>query len=181
MRSGYNLVIPNAIANSVSRAPRSAPRSRVVMRLFAVIVGLAIATSAADWSAPEQQLARKIVAACGPGPVYLTFENRSSLGRRDSEIIQNGIRSALDAVGVHLAPGELGAATVVITLSENPESYVWVAAIRTKAGDNSVVMVSAARPAGAIACARLGAAQSAEDFAMESGRSHSGRRCARRE
>ena len=89
----YNLGIPNAILNSVNRISRTAQSFRFAMQLSFVILGLAIAAVAADWSEPEQQLARKIVAVTGPGAVALTVENRSSLGKRDSEIVQNGLRS----------------------------------------------------------------------------------------
>src|ERR1700756_3317314 len=56
--------------------------------------------AAADWSAAEQQLAKKIVAVTGPGAVSLTVENRSSLGRRDGEVVQNGLRSILEQSGI---------------------------------------------------------------------------------
>ena len=93
--SVYNLGIPNAIPNSVNRISRTALSLRFAMRLSFVVLGLAIVSVATDWSGPEQQLARKIVAVTGPGAVALTVENRSSLGKRDSEIIQNGLRGTL--------------------------------------------------------------------------------------
>lgn len=104
---------------------------------------------ATDWSAPEQHLARKILAVSGPVPVFVTFQNRSSLGRRDSEIVQNGIRSVLETMGVRLSGSDRATATVVISLSENWNSYVWVAQIRRSGNDESVVMVSFPRPKGA--------------------------------
>jgi hypothetical protein len=115
------------------------------------MLSLAIAAGAADWNGSEQQLARKIVAVTGPGAVALTIENHSSLGRRDSEIIQNGLRSVLEGLGLRFVKADQAAATVAITLSENPASYVWVAEIRQGAGEVAVVMVSAPRPEGAIA------------------------------
>jgi len=143
----YNLVIPNAISNSVSRAPRSA--SILLLQLSFVVLGLAIAASGADWSVLEQQLAKKIAAVTGPGAVALAIENRSSLGRRDSEIVQNGLRSALEGLGLRFEKAEQAAATVKISLSENSTSYVWVAEIRQGAGEVAVVMVSTPRPEGA--------------------------------
>jgi hypothetical protein len=153
----YNLAIPNAIPNSVSRALPLGPCFRMVARLCCVILGLATVAWAADWSAPEQQLARKILAVTGPGTVILTIENRSSLGQRDSEVIQNGLRNALGGVGIRFdrseratsATSELPsseATAVKIWLSENTASYVWVAEIRQSAGEPVVVMVSALRP-----------------------------------
>jgi len=147
----YNLAIPNAIPNSVNRVVRPANILRMVVQLSCVLLGWAMAARAADWSGPEQQLARKIAALTGPGAVALTVENRSSLGKRDSEIIQNGLRVALEGLGIHFVKAEQSAATVAICLSENPASYVWVAEIRQGAGEVAVVMVSAPRPVGSTA------------------------------
>jgi hypothetical protein len=142
------LAIPNVIPNSVIRALRLAPSRRVVAELSFVILGLAMAARGVDWNGPEQQLARKIVAVTGPGAVALTVENRSSVGKRDSEVIQNGLRSALQGLGIRLVKAEQAAATVAISLSENPATYVWVAEIRRAEGEVVVVMVSAPRAEG---------------------------------
>jgi hypothetical protein len=112
------------------------------------VLGLTIATGAVDWNEPEQQLARKIVAVTGPGAVALTVENRSSLSKRDNEIVQNGLRSALEAAGIRYVNAEQAAATVAIFLSESSAAYVWVAQIRQGASEASIVMVSAPRPPG---------------------------------
>ena len=142
------MAIPNVISSSVSRAKRPTPSLRAAVQLSCVLLGLAISACAVDWSGPEQQLTRKIVALTGPGTVTLTVENRSSLGERDSEVIQNGLRSALERLGIRFVKTEQAAATVAIYLSENPTSYVWVAEIRQGAGEAAVVMVSAPRPEG---------------------------------
>jgi hypothetical protein len=146
----YNSAIPDVILNSVNRA-RSAFCLRVVLQLSFVMLGVMLAAFAADWNGPEQQLAAKISAVTGPGAVALAFENRSSLGRRDSEIIQNGLRSALQAHGLRLVKAEQAGATVTISLSENPRSYVWVAEIRQGAAEPAVEMVSVPRPDGSAA------------------------------
>jgi hypothetical protein len=146
----YNLGIPNAILNSVNRIPRTALSLRSAMQLSCVVLGLGIVAVATDWSGPEQQLAHKIVAVTGPGAVALAVENRSSLGKRDSEIVQNGLRSALEGLGLRFVVADQSAARVAIFLSENPGSYVWVAEIHQGAGESSVVMVSLPRPAGAV-------------------------------
>ena len=138
----YNLIIPKN-RKSVNRSPWPACFSR-----FALLSALLLLTTlalAADWGAAEQQLARKVVAVTGPGTVVLTLENRSSLGRRDSDIVQNGLRSALEQSGIHLAKPEQATASLVLTLSENETSYVWVAEIHQGAGDSAVVMVSVPR------------------------------------
>ncbi len=149
-RAVYNSAIPDVILNTVNRASRLALNPRL-RQVFLVIFALVIAASAADWSGPEQQLARKIVAVTGPGAVSLTMENRSSLTKRDSDIIQGGLRSALDGLGLRIVKAEQAAATVKITLSESPSSYVWVAEIHQGSGDSAVVMVSTARAQGSSA------------------------------
>src|SRR4051812_19536754 len=139
----YNLAIPKVILKSVDNAFSRACGLRFVL----VIVTLLSTMPAfgADWSAAEQQLAKKIAAVTGPGNVRLTVENRSSLGRRDSDIVQNGLRSALEQSGIHMARAEEAAASINLTLSENESSYVWVAEIRQAAGESAVVMVSVPR------------------------------------
>ena len=147
----YNMGIPNVRANSVCRDRCPAHILRVVARLSFIflLLGLAIAARAADWNEPEQQLAHKIVAMTGPGAVALTVENRSSLSKRDNEVIQNGLRSALEGLGIRFVNAEQAAATVAISLSENSASYVWVAQIRQSTSEATAVMVSAPRPGAA--------------------------------
>ena len=137
----YNSGIPNM----VNRALRCALRPRF-LQIFILVLGYT-AAQAADWGDPEQQLARKIVSITGPGAVALTVENRSSLGRRDSEVITNGLRTALETMGIRVVKPEQAAASVAISLSENPGAYVWVAEIRQGA-EAAVVMVSAPRTEG---------------------------------
>jgi hypothetical protein len=147
----YNSGIPNIILNSVNRASRTAIKLLFFIPLWLVVLALASSASAVDWSAPELQLARKVVAVTGPGAVTLTVENRSSLGKRDSEIIQNGLRSVLGGLGLRFVGVEQAAATISISLSENASSYVWVAEIHQGANEVAVVMVSAPRAEGATA------------------------------
>jgi hypothetical protein len=145
----YNSVIPKVILNTVNRASRLGFGFRVVLHSSVLILGFACSARAADWSVPEQQLARKIAAVAGPGAVALTVENRSSLSKRESDIVSNGLRSALETVGLRLVNPEQAAAAVAISLSENPAAYVWVAQIRLRDGKTSVEMVSEARAEGA--------------------------------
>jgi len=111
-----------------------------------LLLAFAIVAQAADWSGPERQLAGKVVAVTGPGAVALTVENRSSLGKRDIEIVQNGLRSALGELGVRFVDADQAAATVKISLSQNSAFHVWVAEIRQGLGETAVVMVSTPRP-----------------------------------
>jgi hypothetical protein len=138
----YNSVIPKVIPNTVKRASRLAFRLRVALCFLLLIPCFVIRSLAADWSLPEQQLARKIVAVTGPGAVALTVENRSSLSRRESEIVSDGLHSSLERLGLRFVKPEQAAATVAISLSENPNAYVWVAEIREGDGKVSIEMVS---------------------------------------
>ena len=137
----YNSVIPKVILNTVKRSSRPVFCLCVALCFFPLLPGLVVCSLAADWSVPEQQLARKIVAVTGPGAVALTVENRSSLSKRESEIVSAGLHSALETLGLRFVKPEQAAATVAISLSENLNAYVWVAEIRL--GDKvSIEMVS---------------------------------------
>jgi hypothetical protein len=139
----YNSIIPE---NSLKPANRPAPDLRALQfgTLFLILM-TSLTAWAADWSVAEQQLARKIASVTGPGTVALTVENHSSLGRRDSDVVQNGMRAALEQSGIHFVKPEQAMASVAITLSENVTSYVWVAQIRQSASESGVVMVSLPR------------------------------------
>lgn len=142
----YNSAIPEPILKSVNRALRPAGRLPLAqLVIFLATFGCAVLGHAADWSGPEEQLARKIVAVTGPGAVALTVENRSSLSRRDAEIIQNGLRADLEQAGLRFVGPDQAAASVSITLSENTTSYVWVAEIRQGEAAAGVAMVSLPR------------------------------------
>jgi hypothetical protein len=148
-RAVYNLGIPNVISKFVTRVSRSARGLRFAAQFSTIMLGLVVTASAVDWSVPEQQLSRKIVTVTGPGAVSLTVVNRSSLGRRDYEAIRYGLSSSLGSVGIRFVKQpEQAAATITISLSENPTSYVWIAEIH-KTSEATVVLVSAPRPDGA--------------------------------
>src|SRR5271157_3545994 len=104
----YNSAIPDVILKSVNCASRSSSH-RSIVPLF-IILGLTIAAHGADWNASEQQLARKIVAVTGPGAVAVSVENRSSLSKRDGEIVRDGLRSALESLGLRFVKAEQSAA-----------------------------------------------------------------------
>jgi len=146
----YNsAILHSSNLHVVTFAPRHASGIRVVLQIVFVL-WFAIGTGAADWNGPEQQLARKIVAVTGPGAVALTVENHSSLGRRDTEVITNGLRAALESAGLRFVRTEEAAAGVAVVLSQNPNAYVWVAQIQQGTGEAAVVMVSTPRPEGAV-------------------------------
>ena len=115
--------------------------------MYCLIVLLCPLASASDWNSAEKQLAQKIAAVTGPGAAALTVQNRSSMGKRDSEIVQNGLESALHEVGVRLVNNEQAAASIALSLSENQTAYLWIAEVRQGAADSAVVMVSVPRTA----------------------------------
>ena len=140
----YNSSIPDIVLRPADCG------ATLLLRVFQIAVFLfilltSLSAFSTDWSGAEQQLARKIVAVTGPGAVALTIENRSSLSRRDTDVVQNGLRAALEQAGIHLARPEQAAASVTISLSENFSSYVWVGQIQQSASESAVVMVSVPR------------------------------------
>jgi len=110
-----------------------------------LICGVVRSAVAGDWNVPAQQLARKIVAVTGPGAVTVTVENRSSLGKKDVDAIASLLRAELEAAGARPAAPEQSAATATVTLSENPQSCVWVVEIHQGARESKVVLVSMPR------------------------------------
>jgi len=116
----------------------------LVLFLFTCCVPVGIA-AAGDWTEPTQQLARKIVATTGPGPVAVTVENRSSLSKKDVGTISGLLRVDLEAMGARPAKPEQAAGSVMVWLSENALSYVWVAEVRLGGSESAVVMVSVPR------------------------------------
>jgi hypothetical protein len=143
----YNSAIFDVSANSAYYGQVCASL-RCFLRLFALTFALVATSVAADWGAPEQALARKVAAITGPARVSVAFENRSSFGKRDSDIIENGLRNAMQAAGLQLVASDPALTNITISLSENPASYVWVAQIHPSAGDSAITMVSMPRPEG---------------------------------
>lgn len=119
--------------------------SRFLSLLLAFFLAMSLTGFASDWSAPEQELARKIAAATGPGAIALNVVNKSSLTKKDSDEIGQRLQALLEAAGVRTVKPEQAAATVEVSLSENLRSYVWVAEIRQGAGEVTVVMASSPR------------------------------------
>jgi hypothetical protein len=112
---------------------------------FALMVMCVAVSLASDWRTPEEQLARKIAVATGPGAAALDVANKSSISRPDSDEIRRGLTSELATLGVRLVNADQAAATVHVTLSENLQEYVWVAEIRQGNNEASVAMVAVPR------------------------------------
>jgi hypothetical protein len=133
----YNARIPHMRASS--------SRFRRAVCFLALMLTHVPIVLASDGRVPEQQLARKIVAATGPGALALDVVNRSSLSRPDVEEIRRGLQSELSALGVRFVNADQAAATVRITLSENLQNHLWVAEIHQGNNEASVVMVATAK------------------------------------
>lgn len=126
--------------------PASAPPTIARTFLFALLLVATLITSsfAANWSQPEQELARKIAAVTGPGAISFDLRNQSSLSRKDVDEITRGLRGQLEAAGLRFVTPEQAAASIAITLSENLQNFVWVAEIHQ--GTNEPVIVVVAFP-----------------------------------
>jgi len=114
----------------------------LVLTLF-----LVAPADAQDWTAAEAQLAAKIVSAAGPKNMAVEVLNRSSLSSAAADDIRRNLLTQLAALGARFVPGEQEAVTVRVSLSEDLQSYVWVAEVRQGANAASILMVSLPRPA----------------------------------
>ena len=117
---------------------------RVLCSLLAAL-WLAPIAGAADWRAPEEQLAGKIVAVTGPGVLALDLINRSALAPSEAEDIHRGLVAGLTRLGGRVVNAEQAVATVEVSLSEDLVNYVWVAQIRQGTNPPVVMMVSTPR------------------------------------
>jgi hypothetical protein len=138
----YNLPI-SKMMNPAARAAHGLNRVLPILIFSAGLSGQAL-----DWSKAEQQFAKQIAAVTGPGAVAVRQENRSSLSKKDADAANSRLQADLEALGVRAVTPEQAAATVAVSLSENPTSYVWVAEIHLGAAESSVVMVSFLRAGG---------------------------------
>ncbi len=134
-----------AIYNSRSLQIATFLRLRHLVVCLSVFFFLPVLLQADDLAGNEQQLARKIAAITGPGAVALTVENHSSLTAKETETVRNGLRASLESLSVHIVAEDQAAASISVTLSENPQSYVWAAMIRVGSETNAA-LVSMPRP-----------------------------------
>jgi hypothetical protein len=137
MRSANHNAVYNA--RILHMRASSSPLSHAACLLVLILMHAPM-VFASDWRVPEEQLARQIAAATGPGAVALDLVNRSSLPRADVDEVRRGLMAELSAHGVRFASADQAAATVQITLSENLQNYVWAAEIHQGTNEASVVM-----------------------------------------
>ena len=101
---------------------------------------------ASDWHAPAAQLAGKISATTGPGVIALEINNRSSISAADVEQIRGLVVSELATAGVRVWQPDQAAAIAKVTLSENLNSYIWIAEILQGTGEAKTSTISIERP-----------------------------------
>ena len=109
---------------------------------------IAAPANAQNWAGAEEQLAAKIVAATGPKNMAVEVLNRSSLSAAAADDIRRNLLTQLGrSRSAFRRAGEQDAVTVRVSLSEDLQSYVWVAEIRQGANAASIAMVSLPRSA----------------------------------
>jgi len=102
---------------------------------------LAALSSAQDLDSAARDLSRRIVSGAGRQDVAsLTVRNASSLSTAEVADIARVLEAEL-----RVRPSRSGA-TVNVTLSENVQSYLWIAEIR-RGEERELTMLSVARPA----------------------------------
>ena len=126
----------------------SSLRARRLCCVFLLLSQLALGS---DWRKPAAQLAEKISTATGPGVIGLEIANRSSIPAADVEQIRQLLVSELATSGVRVWQPDQAAATAKVTLSENLQSYVWVAEIQQGPAEPTLAMISLDRPASSAA------------------------------
>ena len=134
--AAYNSRIPYMLTPSPSR---------LSSLLFILALLIAAPANAQNWAGAEEQLAGKIVAATGAKTMALEVLNRSSLSAATADDIRRNLLTQLAVLGAHFVAPEQAAATVRVSLSEDLQSYVWIAEIRQGANSPSIVMVSLPR------------------------------------
>lgn len=137
----------------IIRASRSNISSMLLpipSRLVFVIFILALFSApgkAQDFAGAGEQLAAKIVAAAGAKTMNLEVVNRSSLSAATADEIRRNLLTQLAALGARFVGAAQASASVRVSLSENLQSYLWVAEIEQGASPPAVVIVSLPRTA----------------------------------
>jgi hypothetical protein len=112
------------------------------------------ADAAVNRDQPAADLAKQIAAIAGPGPVKLTFRNRSSLLGDEAAAIRKLLERDLRGYGIN--PSGADSATALrITLSENNAGGLWVAEVQ-EGTEVRVAMISVDTGTPAIAQAGAG-------------------------
>ena len=101
--------------------------------------------SPSSLAAAAVEFAQQILSRTGPlAAVAVSFQNTSSLAPESQEAVQNGVFTVFRNANVRLVKAEQAQAEVDIALSENWQSYVWIATIR-QGPRSQIVMKQAPR------------------------------------
>jgi hypothetical protein len=85
------------------------------------------------------------VSSTGPKTMAVEVSNRSSLSTARADEIRRGLLTQLAASGARFVNAEQAAVAVHISLSEDLQSFVWIAEVRQGSNEPSVVMISLLR------------------------------------
>lgn len=144
-RAAYNSRICWRLKSRIHSMVTPLPSRAVGSLLLVLGLLFAVPAEAQNWTAAEEQLAGKIVSAAGPKTMAIEVLNRSSLSPATTDDIRRNLLTQLAALGIRFVPAEQAAATVRVSLSEDLQSYLWIAEIGMGSNPVSVVMVSQAR------------------------------------
>jgi hypothetical protein len=143
IRAAQNAVYNLRIAEM--RIPWSGCRSRVLSLTFLICFCWSAASYAAGLKTSAEELAKRIAGGVGAGNIALTLTNASSLTPKDSEEVDRNLRLRLAAAGVHVVKPEQAATSVDVTLSENTQSFVWVAVVHQGTSEPRVAIMAVPR------------------------------------
>jgi hypothetical protein len=124
--------------------------SRLVSVVFMVLLSvllLSVPGKAQNFAGMEEQLARRIVSATGPKTIAVEVVNRSSLYAAVADDIRRNLLTQLAILGVHFVGADQASSNVRVSLSENLQSYLWLAEIRQGTNSPTVAMISLPRTA----------------------------------
>ena len=127
-----------------SRIPKMFPPSRLRWIIPALLFFSQIGF-AADWRAPETQVAEKISAITGPGVIALEVTNRSTIAPADAEQIRRSLIADLGTSGIRVWDADKAAAIAKLTLAENLQSYVWVLEVQQGTNEANFSLISIPR------------------------------------
>ncbi len=120
--------------------------SRLVT-LVCVLAFLSVPGKTQNFAGAEEQLAGKIVSATGPKTMTVEVVNRSSLSAATTDDIRRNLLTQLAVQGVRFVGADQASVNLRVSLSENLQSYLWIAEIRQGSNPTSVAMVSLPRTA----------------------------------
>jgi hypothetical protein len=112
----------------------------IVNLLFLAVTGHAQQPSQAPLMAAPNGFVQEILSRAGsPSSLSVSFENVSQIPVEIQEAAQNAIFTGLRNAGVRLVKAELAVAEIKIILSEDWQSYVWIAVIQQGPGRQLVM------------------------------------------